>query len=446
MKSRIEMSLYRSTVIAIAAAFSTAALCQSVTGSSVPTTPRTLDDLRALEAIEAARQAAIDTETAANGPLSPQLAQLYFSLATHYRERDDDLLAAEALEQALHIERVTHGLFSMEQVAVSRELIEASLAIGDSERAAELDIMMMRVARLNLDDVRSARILSDTADRQFTVYRRYLAGELPPQININLGSTSPLQRIDPNRFMGVVNLQMARRNWADAIDVIVDAGGESDPRIVELENRLISSYHLERLGGEPTGRVLIGNDRESRRVESLFRRGVRSYRRLLAFATRNNDIEVAANGMIGLADWHLLFHKNASALRLYADAWEALEEMGASQQFLDEIFNPAIPVILPAFNPNPLKLAAAAPIPTPEASRFVDISMVMSRYGRSRLRNLDLTPDPEQREVRSAIRRIVAHSRFRPILVDGEPQHTAELEFRYYIDDPGMDASGAMRF
>lgn len=388
----------------------------------------TIETLREFNAIEAERLAAIESEVAINGPLSAELYELYFALATHYSERDDELLAAEALEQALFIQRVNYGLFAMEQVGAISRLIESSIAIGNAERAAELDIQLMRIARQNLDDVRSADILAAAADRQMEIYRRYLAGELPPvlSINIDAGPGQP-PNADPNRLLGMSNLFRARRNRFDAIGVLVNAGLDTDPRIVELETSLVESYFIE----------ANADDIRPGREEGLFRLGKASYRRLLTYAVKADDVDVAAQAMIGLADWHLLFHRNASALRLYADAYAALRQLGVSEQKLASMFNPEVPVVLPAFNPNPLMRSPSGGAERPSSKAFLNVELVMSRYGRSRLRSLSITPEPPEETVEDRIRRIVARSRFRPLLIDGKAQPTARFEFRYYYGDPG---------
>jgi hypothetical protein len=403
----------------------------SETGGETAGAQRSIDALRELRAAEEARLAAIEAETAVNGPFSPQLYDLYFSLATHYRERDDYALAAEALEQALHIQRVTHGLHSLEQVGVTQELIANSLATGDTQRAAELDIQLTRLARLNYDDVRSAEILSDAADRQMEIYERYLAGELPPQITINYGSGPAQPYRDPVAELGHSSLRAARRNWLSAINILLRAGLTSDKRIVDLQYKLIESYFVEK---EADKEQFSNRWAEKDRIEPIFQRGKARYERVLAYAAEANDIETAAEAMIGLADWHLLFQKYATALKLYADAHTALVRLGVSEEFLHARFNPDIPVVLPAFNPNPLRTGPGDRAGNSDASEYVNIKIAMSRYGRSRLRDLRISPDPPEESIENRIRRIVARSRFRPFLIDGEARTIEELEFRYYVD------------
>jgi len=194
-------------------------------------------------------------------------------------------------------------------------------------------------------------------------------------------------------------------------------------RLVELETRLIESYYTEASAADLRGRR-----------EGLFRLGRTSYQRLLRYAIKTDDVDVATQAMVGLADWHLLFHRNATALQLYSDAWQAMLELGVDEDRLEEIFNPEVPVVLPAFQPNPLARSPADGSASRPADAYLNVKLVMSRYGRSRLRDLSISPDPAEETIEDRIRRIVSRSRFRPLVIDGEAQHTAEFEFRYYVD------------
>jgi tetratricopeptide (TPR) repeat protein len=391
------------------------------------------EQFRQWRATQDRRIAEIDAEIAANGPYSNRLYEMYFSLAELYREHGDHAEAVAMLEDALHVTRVNYGLFSMEQVAVTRALIESAIAAGQPDRVADLDAQLLRIAWDNLDDVRSARILEETADRQMQVYERYVAGELPPQISINIDSGPQSPNFDSNRFIGMSNLSQARRNYRQSIAVLQRAGEATGERILTLETKLIEGYFLEaeaeRERATRSESIMTLRMRGGGRLQSLFQRGEATYRRMIARAIKTDDVELAASAMIGLADWNLLFSRNGTALRLYSDAYAALRRLGASEQYLTQVFAPDVPVVLPAFNANPLVRA-----PADDPGPFVDVTMVMSRYGRSRARSLDTSADAGLEAAEAALRRIVTTSRFRPHIVDGEPQNRTEIEFRYYVD------------
>ena len=403
---------------------------------SAQTTASALERLREAQRAEAAQVANIDAEIEANGPFSPRLFDMYYALAMHHRDGGDYELALDLLEDALHIQRVTHGLFSLEQLAVTRELLQTSLIAGDFDRAASLEAQLMRIAYENPTDTRTATILSDVADRQLDVYERYLAGELPPQVSINFNSPPnarfragtgqllelPNAFMDENRYIGLSNLMAARNNYRGAIGVLVAAGAETDSRIVEYERRLIESYFMQ--SRSERFRPEFG--------DSLFRRGANSYARILQFAAQADDLNVAAEALVGLADWHMLFQRFGTGLRMYAEAYAQLDRLGASDALLASLFSPDVPISLPTFEPNPLSTAhVRSQSANPE---FVDVRMRLSRYGRSRARFIETEAAASDAQVVQRIRRAITRNRFRPILDDGTPQQAAEVAFRYYYD------------
>jgi tetratricopeptide (TPR) repeat protein len=382
----------------------------------------TAESVRSWQAIENQRLTDIENEIAQNGPYSIALFDMYFSLASHYREIEDDVLASEALAQALHIQRVNSGLFSLDQAPVTRELIANLLATGQLEEAVQLEERLVRIARENITDIRAVPILEAAADRQVDVYERYLAGELPPEMNVSFGVGDADRWMNTNRFIGMSNLFAARRNYRDAVQVLLGSGNDTDPRIVEIEQKLIRSYFIE----------ATSEGTRASRSAGLFRLGRDSYSRILRYAVAADDIDIAAEGMIGLADWHLLFQRFGSALQMYADAYQALVQLGASRRQLERIFAPEVPIALPTFNPNPLDTTVVARNGSAEA--YVDVRMRLSRYGRSRSRYVETTAGRAEKLLEKEIRSIIVRNRFRPRLVNGEPQHGSEVEFRYYFD------------
>jgi hypothetical protein len=293
----------------------------------------------------------------------------------------------------------------------------------------------MRIALQNPEHRESAGIHLETAERQLDVYRRYLAGDLPPEVSISFSSfAEDGPGMGRNHFMANANLSAARGNFAQAIALIADSKGSADPQILEIEHQILESYYLEANSRDvrPNSNVSTRLKRESDRRAHLFRLGRNSYGRMLRYAIDTENIEVAADSMVGLADWHLMFDRLNSALRIYSDAYDTLVRLGASDEILDEIFAPDVPVALPAFEPNPFVDAQSADADA--AAEFLQIRIRMNRFGRSRIRAIEPSGQAIERSTEKRVRRILATSRFRPMLIDGESQGGQEYEFRYYLD------------
>lgn len=392
--------------------------------------------LRQWQQIEAQRLAVIEAEVAANGPLSDDLYEQYFSLASLYYERNDHQRAAAMLEQALHIQRVTHGLFSPEQIAVIRELRTNNIALGDFERVIQLDVQLMRIATQNPGNPESTHILVETAERQIATYRRFLAGDMPPEVSISFGSfNDDGPGMGRNHFMAHSSLSAARGNYAKAIALLGGANGGTDPQILDIERKILESYFLEANSEHirrDRNRTASRLKRESPRQAQLFRLGRDSYNRMLRYAIDTENIAVATESMVGLADWHLMFERFNTALRMYSDAHDTLKRLGVSEEELQQIFAPEVPVALPAFQPSPLALTQTTDAGT--ATGFLSIRFSLNRFGRSRINTIEASGTEVERMIEKRIRRIIMRNRFRPTLVDGQPRDGQEFEFRYYLD------------
>src|SRR5690606_20381373 len=134
---------------------------------------------------------AVRAEESRSGPLSAELIDELLSLGLVYHEIGNYDQAVESLERALQVQRVNYGLTSLDRVPMFRQLIAVQQARGDWAAVRDLQQRMIRLARTHEDDLDTAPLLMEAAEREMTLYRRHLAGELPPQISINIGIVAP---------------------------------------------------------------------------------------------------------------------------------------------------------------------------------------------------------------------------------------------------------------
>ncbi len=116
-----------------------------------------------------------------------------------------------------------------------------------------------------------------------------------------------------------------------------------------------------------------------------------------------------ASAIVAIADWDLLFSNNALAVDGYTLARGMLEQAGANRASITQIFAPELPVVLPAFERNPL-----APDATP-----------LPRLPRRDVRDHEVWPGPRHRDSRCSqvgregggdLAALLKSSRFRPRL------------------------------
>ena len=91
-------------------------------------------------------------------------------------------------------------------------------------------------------------------------------------------------------------------------------------------------------------------------------RGRQSLRRLYAYGAASSGSSLSqADAVVQIADWDLLYSHNGKAVESYAAAHAMLEQAGAAEASIEQLFAPPTPVVLPAFQPNPLASTGRAP-------------------------------------------------------------------------------------
>jgi tetratricopeptide (TPR) repeat protein len=304
----------------------------------------------------------IEAEEARNGPFSAALVELLTSLGLAYQENGEHVLAASVLDRALSLKRVNEGLFGLDQVPLVERLIDSERAIGRTETAANLEERLLDLARRNYADPRAAPIFRAAAEQRLDLYERYLRGELPPTLSIN-GSPS-------TRDIAVRSVRTARQHYNEAIGVLSRNSVEHRTELDELEQDLTWTYYLE---ASDRRRLYQGVD------DWLYGMGLVSYQRRIGYtAAGDTNVVDYARTLVEFADWSLLFSRNGTALRRYAEAYSLLVERNAPAAAIEKLFPSATPVFLPAFAPTPLESAAAG------ADGYVDVDFEVGRYGQPR--------------------------------------------------------------
>ena len=128
-----------------------------------------------------------------------------------------------------------------------------------------------------------------------------------------------------------------------------------------------------------------------------------------------------------IADWDLLYSHNGKAVESYAAAHAMLEQAGAPQAFIEQLFAPPTPVVLPAFQPNPLA-SDRGRAPT----GHIDVMFEITKYGRGRsVELLDAANATDTAKER--LLNLIKSKRFRPRVIDGEFAAATPVRMRYYL-------------
>ena len=352
------------------------------------------------------------------GPYSPELIDPLKTLSVLYQENGNYALASAVLDQAMQVIRANYGLRSLEQAPLLQQRIRSEETRGNSAAAWKLEQDLVALARRHPDDLSAAPILHEVGDKRMNLLDRYLAGERPPELVLGCFYEGP-HRLQNQAGDGMANctsgerqvaataiLMEAQRFYLQAINTFLRQRAYSSDELRELETKLVHDSYAY------SGSYQIGR---------------RSLRRLVSYDVANEaPLSQRIDSLIQVADWDLLFNERPAALTLYEQIHAYLEKQGAAQDSIDRLFSPETPYMLPTFAANP-----AAPSDT--ATGYVDLSFEVTRYGTTR--RIDVVSSMNaSKDARSDLVRLIARSRFRPIVQDGQFVRAASFVVRYYVE------------
>jgi tetratricopeptide (TPR) repeat protein len=329
----------------------------------------------------------IEQEEALNGPFSRNLIDMLTSLGLAYQEHDRHELALAMFDRALFVKRFNDGLFNLDQAALVERLIDSELAIGQVTSASQLQDRLVALARRNPADPRAASIFRDAAERQIDYYERYLRGEIPPELTIN--GDGPGRR-------AAVSVWQARRHYNSAIFALLRNVPEHRAELAELEEGLTRTYYLE---ASTRRRSYQGPG------DSLYGLGLVSYVRRVEYTRAGSPSAVDyAQALIELADWSLLFSRNGTAVKRYAEV-----QNGVPAASIEVLFPANTPVSLPTFAPTPFDEAAGV-----ASTGYVDVDFEVGKYGQPRDVTIVAVAGDDAAATSKELAAAIHRGRFRP--------------------------------
>jgi hypothetical protein len=459
MRRALESTAATAAVLVLAA-FTTPVFAQSLT-----------DDDRELEQIQEI--------LSRDGPYSLDLLGPLLRLGLLYQEGEDYALALVTLERAQHVVRVNNGLHSMDQVPVVRQLIRIEEKRGNNEGAWDRQQDLLRLLRRHPDDVRTVPVLREIADKQMDVLASVIAGERPPEVVLGCFYKQWPSQADGSCEAGsrstVVQgmLAEAQRTYLDAIAVMLRQGlyDSDDLRALEMEVLRGVDLMRSRYYRGPTTRPVpmapayigaasiepwrsrmaavaqlaewelpypsepsLQSDDDGHvftkhvHIMDPYHRGWQSLRRLYAYGAASSDSSLEqAEAVAQMADWDLLYSHNGRAVESYEVARAMLEQAGAPASSIALIFAPATPVVLPAFQPNPLERDQ-----TRAATGYIDVAFEITKYGRSRAVEI-LDAANASHRAKQDLTALIRTNRYRPRLTDGVFADATPVRMRYYL-------------
>jgi hypothetical protein len=379
---------------------------------------------------------------ARDGPNSEELIDPLTTLGQLQQESGAPFQSAAVIQRAVDIVHVNQGLHSLDQAPLIRLLIGDAEAIGDARAAWDLEQDLLSLAGRHPDDIRTARILRETADRRFAVLDRYIVGQEPtPEIKYGCYYREPA-----NESCGAGRSDVAQTNlfreaqglYSRAIGVLVSNEHYPADDLETLVDELARKTYQYCPAAPRAAIAKSGpNAKSPTKLIQCDLAPIRTRHSLLSLAQWQVENARAwpdgVDTLVEIADWDLHYANGVvadeNALAEYTRVYELLAEQG-TQEAIDRVFSPEIPVIVPAFAPNPL-----APGPEQSKNGYVEVSFEIDKHGRSHhVRILGTTTDSSTHAVEKRVVQFISGSRFRPRVVEGRIADSTPVVVRYFLD------------
>jgi tetratricopeptide (TPR) repeat protein len=364
------------------------------------------------------------------GPFNPMLAEQYLALGDLLEQTGDYDAAIKAWEKSLHILRVNDGLHSQEQQQLLRKLIHARLARKEFTKADELHeaLFYQQLHHYQKDDAGYIAAILEWTD--WNVDRLLLSDA--PMVGMNGRGDSINQ-----------NLIDAQEKYIEAIELIRESGETSQARqqtLVYAERKLAAINYIA------NGITMVSDDMffsafdandspfssDQRHAENagmaFFFNGSNALKRAIAYSLESPqpDYLSIAEQMMALGDWYLLFNRRSAALAIYADAFEVLDAVQASDIDIRQIMSPGMPV-------STLGSLSSRKTGDNPYEGYIDVVFQVSKFGIASSPEVIASSTQYDSPVTNALIRRIRQEKFRPAFIDGSATSSENVKMRYYF-------------
>ncbi|MEE4147049.1 MAG: tetratricopeptide repeat protein [Halieaceae bacterium] len=357
---------------------------------------------------------------AEGGPYADTLAEPLADLARLHRRRGDIAQAQQVFQRALHVVRINDGLYSERQVPILRELFETYRMSGDMA----------------------------TLDARYDYFFRLYGSGQAPFTPLRLGAAVEylrwqrealrleLDQRDADRLLALYSLNERILQAVD-MDPSVDYASYRALVLSQLRNLylVLSRYEPEPEPGVRGSQYVMPTawdeqDATRHRLDALQRSALAQGRGLLdklIARTPPDETETLAGAWLELGDWNQWNDSRSEALAAYRQVEAVLRESGnlsLLQQWLGE------PAELPANG------AFWQPGSSVGQGQAIVVQARFDVSARGRVDNIETSASSEAGERKAGkLRRNLAQTRFRPRIVNGEPEPALHLQRDYEVLD-----------
>lgn len=374
------------------------------------------------------------------GPFSPLLRQeLQAKGNLLFRSGDIDT-ALETYDRAAHIIRVNEGLFSLNQIPLVEEIIEAHLARGDLLAANEQQEYLFYLQQKAYNDSSPEQLLE--ALNNFAEWNLFAFNANYLDLASNADEDNNLLDSFSFQTFRAESLLKAQMLYMQIIDILSNRAQQDDQRLADAERALAITNYLyltnfdfsSEYGSLPEQRPYDFSAMPKNSLSS--RMGMDALERRIDYlaSLENMDPLAVLKARLDLTDWLLFSKKRMNALESLQLAWEEASSNGVSSNELNALLYPAYPQAVPAFA-HPRYSRESLKVPQDlklHYKGYIDLEFTLSQFGLVRSIEILGTSPETVEDINERLLRSLRRSQFRPRFRDGEFVKNDQISARFY--------------
>ncbi len=418
-----------------------------------------------------------------SGAYNNDLVEQLIGLGLAYSDAEKHAEALKVYQRALHINRVNHGLHSLEQIPILERVIEANTALNDYNQLNNNYSYMLWVYKRNFpeNDLRMLPVLDRIAEWHLDAFNKTLMpeslGHLVVAANLYNESLEIIKLVkgddhpDMIRLLyGIVNANfklIEPYGYIEGIDMIIGASGmlllPSNFTQNGSNDEFRSTFLQQNYGGDYLARVLDVEKDSLSLIQNSYRSGRAALEKIVDIHVKHPDLtrRSYAYALTQTGDWFQRFSKRDASTHYYQEAYTLLTGAGAESTELDELFGK--PISLDALNvPRMMAASLSTPSLDTDPSRAIegidmsektdidlqelvtaeleDTAYVVVQFDVTSsgiVRNLEfiMTNPEDDSRLRRMARERINITPFRPRLENGQPIATEDVKMVYTFQE-----------
>lgn len=354
-----------------------------------------------------------------SGVYAPELFQELLGLGRLQYNAGQYQSALATLQRAAQISRINQGLYSEDQLSLTRLVVDTLRAAGHMDEVApQLERLVSLSSRYyGQQDVRTAAALNELGEWKLAAYLNSLGKHQDTYLVESAHSTA--MHPDYETFSpALAGLYEAQELFLKAIRVMVEGAAYTDPTLYAAEGNLLQTYYLNanrenmlQNGLSWQAAAATQDAAEFRKLPDDYHKGLDSYRRQLGYmrSKPGTTFGELADTMLAMADWHQLFNRSQQAATQRQKLKQLLENAGLSAGEVSDLMHEREAVALPVFMSAPFAISLSGT----DSSQVVEVAIMQNGSGRVVDARIASAPEALPAALQDRLLEQVRNTRFR---------------------------------